>query len=51
MSDGATLEEALENVQQAIASWIESTRDWKPEIPVGRQSPASMETGIERCYV
>jgi antitoxin HicB len=47
MSDGATPEEALGNVQQAIASWIESAKAWKQEIPPERQSPASMETDIE----
>jgi predicted RNase H-like HicB family nuclease len=29
MSDGETPEEALRNVQEAIASWIESAREWK----------------------
>ena len=33
MSDGATPEEALRNVQDAIASWIEAAREWKREIP------------------
>jgi predicted RNase H-like HicB family nuclease len=33
MSDGATPEEALENIQDAIASWIEAARDWKMEVP------------------
>jgi predicted RNase H-like HicB family nuclease len=33
MSDGATPEEALKNVQEAIASWIESAREWEREIP------------------
>jgi predicted RNase H-like HicB family nuclease len=33
MSDGATPEEALKNVQEAIASWIESAKEWKQEIP------------------
>lgn len=33
MSDGATPEEALKNVQDAIASWIESAREWQQDIP------------------
>ena len=33
MSDGATPEEALRNVQDAIASWIEAAKQWKQEIP------------------
>ncbi|UZE48377.1 type II toxin-antitoxin system HicB family antitoxin [Rhodopseudomonas sp. P2A-2r] len=33
MSDGATPEEALRNVQEAIASWIEAAKEWKQEIP------------------
>jgi antitoxin HicB len=33
MSDGATPEEALKNVQEAIISWIESANKWKQEIP------------------
>jgi predicted RNase H-like HicB family nuclease len=33
MSDGETPEEALKNVQDAIASWIEAAKDWKQEIP------------------
>jgi predicted RNase H-like HicB family nuclease len=33
MSDGETPEEALRNVQEAIASWIESAREWKMHIP------------------
>ena len=33
MSDGVTPEEALKNVQEAIASWIESAKEWKQEIP------------------
>jgi antitoxin HicB len=33
MSDGATPEEALTNVQEAIASWIEAAKEWKQEIP------------------
>jgi antitoxin HicB len=33
MSDGATPEEALKNVQEAIASWIESAREWKLDVP------------------
>jgi antitoxin HicB len=33
MSDGATPEEALKNVQEAITSWIESAKEWKQDIP------------------
>jgi predicted RNase H-like HicB family nuclease len=33
MSDGETPEEALRNVQDAIASWIEAAKEWKLDIP------------------
>jgi antitoxin HicB len=33
MSDGETPEEALKNVQDAIASWIEAAKEWKLDIP------------------
>jgi antitoxin HicB len=33
MSDGDTPEEALENVREAIASWIEAAKEWKMDIP------------------
>jgi predicted RNase H-like HicB family nuclease len=33
MSDGETPEEALKNVQEAIASWIESAEEWKLAVP------------------
>ncbi len=33
MSDGETPEEALKNVQEAIASWIEAAKEWKMDIP------------------
>jgi len=33
MSDGETPEEALKNVQDAIASWIEAAKEWKFDIP------------------
>lgn len=33
MSDGETPEEALKNVQEAIASWIEAAKEWKQDIP------------------
>jgi antitoxin HicB len=33
MSDGATPEEALKNVQEAITSWIEAAREWTQEVP------------------
>jgi len=33
MFDGETPEEALKNVQEAIASWIEAAKEWKQDIP------------------
>jgi antitoxin HicB len=33
MSDGETPEEALKNVQEAIASWIEAATEWKMDVP------------------
>jgi antitoxin HicB len=33
MSDGETPEEALKNVQEAIARWIEAAKEWEMEIP------------------
>ena len=33
VSDGATPEEALCNVQDAIESWIEAAKEWKQDIP------------------
>jgi antitoxin HicB len=33
MSDGDTPEEALKNVQESIASWIEAAKEWKMDIP------------------
>lgn len=33
MSDGATPEEALKNVQEAIESWIEAAKAWDQDIP------------------
>ena len=41
MSDGATPEEALGNVQEAIVSWIEADKEWKREIP----TPAAPAAG------
>jgi antitoxin HicB len=43
VSDGATPEEALGNVQEAIASWIEAAREWKQEIP--KPAPPLARTG------
>jgi antitoxin HicB len=43
MSDGETPEEALSNVQQAIASWIESAREWDQDIP--KPSPPLARAG------
>lgn len=34
MSDGATPEEALKNVQEAIASWIEAAKEWGGDVPM-----------------
>ena len=36
MADGATPEEALKNVQQAIARWIEAAKEWDMAIPQPR---------------
>jgi antitoxin HicB len=33
MSDGATPEDALKNVQEAIVSWIEAAKEWDLEVP------------------
>jgi antitoxin HicB len=43
MSDGATPEEALKNVQEAIASWIEAAKEWKLDVP--QPSPLLARTG------
>jgi predicted RNase H-like HicB family nuclease len=43
MSDGATPEEALKNVQEAIASWIEAAMEWKQPIP--KPSPPLARAG------
>lgn len=43
MSDGETPEEALRNVQEAIASWIEAAREWKQDIP--KPSPPLARAG------
>jgi antitoxin HicB len=43
MSDGATPEEALENVQEAIGSWIEAAKEWKQDIP--KPSPPLARAG------
>jgi antitoxin HicB len=32
MSDGESPEEALKNVQEAIASWIEAAKEWKQDV-------------------
>lgn len=36
MSDGASPEEALKNVQEAIASWIEAAKEWGVQVPAPR---------------
>jgi antitoxin HicB len=33
MSDGETPEDALKNVQEAIASWIEAAKEWNMDVP------------------
>lgn len=33
MSDGTTPEEALKNVQDAIASWIAAAQEWDVDVP------------------
>jgi antitoxin HicB len=43
MSDGETPEEALKNVQEAIASWIEAAEEWQTDIP--KPSPPLARTG------
>jgi predicted RNase H-like HicB family nuclease len=43
ISDGETPEEALKNVQEAIASWIEAAKEWKMDIP--RPSPPLARAG------
>ena len=43
MSDGETPEEALKNVQEAIASWIEAANEWKMDIP--QPSPPMARAG------
>lgn len=43
MSDGETPEEALKNVQEAIASWIESAKEWKQDVP--KPSPPLARAG------
>ena len=43
MSDGETPEEALKNVQEAIASWIEAVKEWKQDIP--KPSPPMARAG------
>ncbi|MBV8754016.1 MAG: type II toxin-antitoxin system HicB family antitoxin [Hyphomicrobiales bacterium] len=40
MSDGETPEEALENVQEAIISWIETAKEWKMEVSKHPQASA-----------
>jgi predicted RNase H-like HicB family nuclease len=43
MSDGETPEEALKNVQEAIATWIEAAEEWKMDI--AQPSPAMARAG------
>lgn len=43
MSDGATPEEALQNVQEAIESWIEAAKKWGEDVP--QPSPPMARAG------
>ena len=43
MSDGDTPDEALKNVQEAVASWIEAAKEWKMEVP--QPSPPMARAG------
>lgn len=43
MSDGATPEDALRNVQDAITSWIEAATEWKQNVP--KPSPPMARAG------
>jgi antitoxin HicB len=43
MSDGESPEEAVKNVQEAIASWIEAAKEWKQDIP--EPSPPTARAG------
>ncbi|WP_322514325.1 type II toxin-antitoxin system HicB family antitoxin [Rhodopseudomonas palustris] len=43
MSDGATPEEALHNVQEAIGSWIEAAKTWNQDVP--RPAPPLARAG------
>jgi predicted RNase H-like HicB family nuclease len=43
MSDGATPEEALKNVQEAIVSWIEAAKEWNTDVP--KPSPPLVRAG------
>ena len=43
MSDGETPEEALKNVQEAIASWIKAAKEWKQDVP--KPSPPLARAG------
>ncbi len=43
ISDGETPEEALKNVQEAIASWIEAAKEWKQDVP--KPSPPMARAG------
>jgi antitoxin HicB len=40
MSDGETPEEALRNVQEAIASWIEAAHELRMDVPPPRPALA-----------
>ena len=43
MSDGASPEEALKNVQEGIASWVEAAKEWKQDVP--KPSPPLARAG------
>src|SRR4051794_32307197 len=48
MSDGETPEQALRNVQDAIASWIEAAKEWKQEIPKPSGILGHVQSGVIR---
>jgi antitoxin HicB len=43
MSDGETPEAALQNVQEATASWVEAAKEWKQDVP--KPSPPLARAG------
>jgi antitoxin HicB len=51
MSNGATPDEALKNVQEAIASWIEAAKEWKMEIPQPRPTLKQLAQDFASAHV